>query len=403
MQTQKKTITQDKPATARIYGLQFVFLCLSSFLFFLSFNLIIPELPDYLSSMGGEEYIGLIIGLFTLTAGVSRPFSGKLADHWGRIPVMILGAVVCCICGVLYPFLVSVSGFLLLRLMHGFSTGFKPTGTSAYVADLVPANRRGEAMGILGFCGNIGMASGPALGSWVATEFSLDSMFYISAAAAILSVIVLAGMKETLPNPKPFQWKMLSVNSKEVIEPRVWLPSVILMLSIFPLGIVLTLIPDFSKHIGLENKGIFYTYYTLASLMVRILAGKTSDRYGRVPVIIVALLVLVIAMVFLGMAETKTGLLTGAVLFGLGVGMNNPTIIAWTIDLSHEQHRGKAISTMYIALETGIGVGAVFSGWLYGGAVEMLKYSFWSGAITSFLALLLLTVQAGKKYRKQKE
>ena len=78
-----------------IYTLAFWLLCLSNFLFCASFSMIIPELPDYLASLGGREYIGYIIALFTLTAGLSRPFSGKLTDHIGRIPVMAFGSIVC--------------------------------------------------------------------------------------------------------------------------------------------------------------------------------------------------------------------------------------------------------------------------------------------------------------------
>ncbi|HRG07092.1 MAG TPA: MFS transporter, partial [Cyclobacteriaceae bacterium] len=69
--------------------------------------MIIPELPEYLSNLGGGEYKGLIIALFTITAMLSRPFSGKLADSIGRVPVMIFGAVVCLICSSLYPLVTS--------------------------------------------------------------------------------------------------------------------------------------------------------------------------------------------------------------------------------------------------------------------------------------------------------
>lgn len=100
--------------------------------------MMIPELPNYLTQLGGAEYKGFIISLFTLTAGFSRPFSGKLADTIGRIPVMVIGASVCFVIGFVYPMITTVAGFFLLRLFHGFSTGFKPTGTSAYVADVVP-------------------------------------------------------------------------------------------------------------------------------------------------------------------------------------------------------------------------------------------------------------------------
>ena len=77
---------------------QFFLLCLSTALFSASFNMIIPELPDYLTSLGGAEYKGLIIGLFTLTAGLARPLSGKLTDTVGRVPVMIIGTIVCVVC-----------------------------------------------------------------------------------------------------------------------------------------------------------------------------------------------------------------------------------------------------------------------------------------------------------------
>ena len=118
--------------------------------------MMIPELPEYLTSLGGADYKGYIIALFTLSAALSRPFSGKLADTIGRIPVMVFGASVCFILGFLYPAVGTVWAFLLLRFFHGFSTGFKPTGTSAYVADVVPENRRGEAMGLLGVFGSLG-------------------------------------------------------------------------------------------------------------------------------------------------------------------------------------------------------------------------------------------------------
>ncbi|MEL6720825.1 MAG: MFS transporter, partial [Bacteroidota bacterium] len=163
-------------ATPQLYTRPFLTLCVSYTLFSASFNMIIPELPAYLTSLGGEDYKGLIISLFTLTAGISRPFSGKLADTIGRIPVIFIGILVCVVCSLLYPILTSVAGFLILRIVHGFSTGFSPTATVAYVADRVPSHRRGEAMGIIGVCMNMGASISPPIGSWLVLEFSLEAL-----------------------------------------------------------------------------------------------------------------------------------------------------------------------------------------------------------------------------------
>ena len=80
-------------SSSKIYTSQFWFVCLSALFFFASFSMIIPELNDYLSSLGGAEYKEFVISLFTLTALISRPISGKLADLIGRVPIMMFGSV----------------------------------------------------------------------------------------------------------------------------------------------------------------------------------------------------------------------------------------------------------------------------------------------------------------------
>lgn len=372
------------------YTLQFGLLCLSSFLFFSSFNMIIPELPAYLDRLGGGDYKGLIIALFTLTAGISRPFSGKLADTVGRIPVMIFGAAVCFFCGFLYPLANSIILFLTLRFFHGFSTGFKPTGTSAYVADVVSPYRRGEAMGFLGLCSSLGMASGPALGSAIANVTSLDMMFYTSSVVAIASIAILIGMKETLPKRQPFRLSLLKLSRHEIFEPRVIQPCIVLLFTTFSFGAVLTITPDLSDQLGIKNRGLFFTYFTVASVAVRFLAGKASDKFGRVTVLKVSALLLTIGMVLLSVVDNVSLFGIAAIIFGLSTGMNTPTIFAWTIDLSHENHRGRGMATMYIALETGIGIGALVSGWIYDNDPQRFFYVFSLSAALAAVAVIYL-------------
>lgn len=352
--------------------------------------MIIPELPSYLTDLGGEEYKGLIIGLFTLSAALSRPYSGKLADSIGRIPVMMIGALVCFVVGLMYPLLTFVSGFLFLRFAHGFSTGFTPTGSSAYVADIVPFNKRGEAMGIQSLFGSMGMAAGPAIGGLIATYWPINTLFYCAAFTAIFSILILTRLKETLPKKTPLSWSLLRLNRHEIIEKRVLVPSAILFLAAFSFGVVLTIVPDYSAFLGIKNKGLFFAVFTLSSLGIRLLAGKTSDRYGRVPVMRVANLLLAFAMVTIAMADSKLLLLWSGVLFGAAVGMYSPTASAWVVDLSLDQFRGRAIATMYIFLEAGIGVGAVVSGWIYQNQTANFPIVFLTSAGVAAFAFILL-------------
>jgi MFS family permease len=380
------------------FTLDFFLLCLSSFLFFSSFNMIIPELPSYLTSLGGESYKGWIIALFTLSAGLSRPFSGKLADKIGRIPVMIFGAAVCFVVGLSYPLLQFVSGFLFLRFAHGFSAGFTPTGTSAYVADTVPFAQRGEALGIQSLFGSLGMAAGPALGGWIASIWPIEVLFYSAAFTAIFSILILFRLKETLREKEPLRWQLFKLDKNEILEKRVLLPSTILFLSVFSFGVVLTLVPDLSSHLGIQNKGLFFAVFTLSSLGIRLIAGRTSDRIGRVRVMRVASAVMVLAMIAVAFASSKVMLLGAAVLFGAAVGMYSPTTTAWVVDRSLDQFRGRALATMYIFLELGIGLGALVSGWLYGNESANFQIAFlFSAGVASLGLVILLFIKSDGK------
>lgn len=380
------------PQKHPIYNLQFGLVCLSSLLFSASFNMLIPELPSYLSSMGGAEYKGLIIALFTLTAGISRPFSGKLTDTLGRVPVMAIGSIVCFVCGFLYPVLGTVAGFLFLRLIHGFSTGFKPTATAAYVADIVPRERWGEALGIHGLCFSTGMAIGPAIGSTVTLYYSIDILFYVSSLFALLSIVILMNMKETLAVKQRFTLSVFKLSRRDIFAMEVLPAAVVTFLSYLPYGIILTLIPDFSAHLGIQNKGLFFMVFTLASLLIRFIAGKASDKYGRVAVIKIGLIIMAFALGLTAYAHTGFGLMLAAGAIGIATGVLSPAVNAWTIDLSFPEHRGKAMATMYIALEAGIGLGALLAGWYYQDVIARIPHILYvsSGVVLLALGYMLL-------------
>src|SRR6185369_2344043 len=354
----------------RIYSSQFWLLCVSALLFFASFNMIIPELPEFLTKLGGGEYKGLIIWLFTLTAMISRPFSGKLADRLGRKPVIIFGGVVCLICSLFYPWLSTLLGFFILRFFHGFSTGFSPTGVSAYVSDVIPADRRGEAMGFIGTAGAIGMASGPAIGGAVANQFGLDWMFYLSSFFAFIAIVITLGLKETLKERHEVSLALFKIRKEDLFEPLVIAPCLVMVLATFAYGAVYTLLPDFGQHVGIKNKGLLFACLTVASLLVRLIAGKASDIYGRVPVLKVTVALIVIAMIVIGMAETSLVLMIGVSLYGLAQGSTSPTLLAWATDLSSDEHRGRGIASLYISMEMGIGLGALISGLVYANSHE---------------------------------
>lgn len=363
--------------------------------------MLIPELPGYITSLGGPEYKGLIISLFTITAMISRPFSGKLSDSIGRVPVMMVGSLVCFVCSLLYPLLTTVTGFLFLRLFHGFSTGFKPTGQAAYLSDVIPADRKGEAMGLLGTAGSLGMAGGPAVGGFITNQLGLNTMFYCSAAFALLSAVIIGGIKETLPVKQPFSLSVLKVNRRDLFDRRVITPCIVMVLLVYSYGSVFTLIPDFGEFVGIRNNGLLFTYMTLASLMVRLLGGRASDMWGRKPVLQICAILILISMTIIGFAESQMQLILGISCYGLAQGASSPTLLAWATDLSDPKAKGRGVASLYIFMEFGIGIGAFASGLIYGNDPSRFVASFLICAMFAGIAVIYLFMWAkpGKQIR----
>jgi len=352
--------------------------------------MIIPELPNFLTSLGGFYQKGLIISLFTISALISRPFSGKIADKIGRVPVIISGSVFCFVCSMLYPIMTTVFGFLLLRFFHGFSTGFTPTGQTAYISDIIPHDRRGEAMGFLGTAGTLGMAGGPAIGGLISETYSTQAMFYCSSACALISIFIMLGIKETMTEKYSLGIKIFKIRKQDLFEPKVLVPCVIMALCSFAFGNFLTIIPDWTESLEIKNKGLLFTYFTVSSLLIRLLAGRASDLYGRANVLKISTLMMAFSMFWMSFSISKDFFIIGVFLYGLAHGATSPTLLAWASELSPTEHKGRGIASLYMFMEFGIGAGAVISGFIYQNQIPRIWLTFFvcgSLCVSAFIFL----------------
>jgi MFS family permease len=159
-------------------------------------------------------------------------------------------------------------------------------------------------------------------------------------------VVILYNITETLQERQPFSFKLLQIAPKEWFEITAIKPAFIMLLFAFGYGSLLTLVPDLSVYLGLKSKGVFYACFTLTALLVRFVAGKSSDKHGRIAVLFVTALNTMVCMILLSFVHNTTAFLLTGCLFGLSHGMYGPTIAAWTVDLCSPENRGKAVASM---------------------------------------------------------
>jgi MFS family permease len=352
--------------------------------------MVLPDLPVMLESIGGKEFKWLIIPSFAVIALLTRPFSGKLSDTVGRVFVMILGAAITMIACGLYIFIPIISLFFINRAFHGFCAGFTPTGFTAYADDIVPLQKRGEAMGIIGICNNIGNAIGWVIGSKCTEAFGLNTMFVMASLLGLIALLLFTTLPETVSQKQKFSFKLLKLNKNELFEWRVLLPGWVLLLTVFTSGAILALIADFTAFVGISNKGLFMAIYIFSSLFIRFMAGRWSDQYGRKLIALIGSIALFASMLTLAYATDIVLYTISAVLFGVGFGLVSPSLFAWAVDLSLPGLKGKAVGTLFIFLEIGIILGSSIAGLIYNSDSDNFFMAFVVSAIVTFIPVILL-------------
>ncbi|MBL4862715.1 MAG: MFS transporter [Crocinitomicaceae bacterium] len=355
----------------------------------ISFNIILPEMNQFITNLGGINQKGLIITLFTISAAISRPFSGKLSDTIGRKKVMIFGMIVGVLVTLLYP-LSGLVTFLSLRFLHGFSAGFLPTGATALVTDILPPENRGVGMGVWGTFISAGIGVGQIIASWITLNWGLDVLFMVAASFGVISGIMVTLLKETLPNPQPFKWTLLKIKWNDVVEPSVIPAAIVMFCSAISTGLVFVVTPDICGFLGINNKGWFFGFYVISTVLIRLFVSGLSDKIGRRKTLIIGLSFMVISMSMIAFSATIEFFTISSIVFGISTGISSPTLFAWMADLSHEDRRGIGAGTLFIALEVGIMLGALSTLVTYNNAPDSILRVFIFGVSFSVLAIIYL-------------
>nr|WP_213534714.1 multidrug efflux MFS transporter [Lactococcus nasutitermitis] len=160
-----------------------------------SFSLVMPFMPLYIEDLGIKSvsqatfYAGLALSLTALASGLVAPLWGRLADTYGRKPMMVrAGAIMTLTMGGL-AFVPNVYFLLLLRILNGLFSGFIPNAT-ALIASQVPKGKSGYALGTLSTGMIAGSLVGPSLGGLIAEIFGMRNVFLITGSVLLVATLL---------------------------------------------------------------------------------------------------------------------------------------------------------------------------------------------------------------------
>jgi MFS family permease len=300
--------------------------------------------------------VGIVIGLASIAAVATRILSARAIDRRGRRPFALGGLALFATATALLPLAASLASLLALRAVQGIGWGFATTAIASLVADLAPAGRRGEAIGIWGMAPTVAMALGPAAGGGLTRIGGAPAAFF---GTALLFVVALGLM---LPVAEPPRGETTSRKTRFPLGAV--LPCGVLFLSSLSYGAIIAFVPV-ELGSGPGRTGAYFGVYAVSILVVRPFAGRLSDRHGRRAVVVPGLLVGAAGVALTGLARGPLSLGVAAALYGIGIsGLSFPALTAWTVDRSGEA-RGAAMAAFYGSYDLAIALGAFAFGPVY--------------------------------------
>jgi len=369
----------------------FARIMLTNFFFFAALNGFVL-LPLYIQRLGGDEAdIGLVQGLYSAAGIVCQPVVGALVDYLGRRFFMRLGAGLLVVSCALFVVSSPLPLLGALRALQGvaFSTFF--VANYIHVVEMVPAERRGWALGIFGLSGLVSTSLAPLVGELMIRRFGFPWFFAAATVVAAGAASVVWRVQDVRPaalGARPG----LHVIREGLLQLR----HMHMLLAFFfglGTGTIFTFLPTFGEFLGVTSVGLFYTAYAGAAMLVRVAGGTLIDVRGRRAVIIPSMFVqtcatcmlALVALLFrpaLGLPVLPFLFLAGF-LAGGAHGFLYPAMSALLMDVTPERRRGSAVGIFSSVFLVGNSIGAI----VFGYVAQGLGYPVMWGALTLLLAV----------------
>jgi MFS family permease len=135
-------------------------------------TIVSTAMPQIVAQLGDLHLYSWVFASFLLTQTAMTVVFGKLADLYGRKPVMLAGIAIFLLGSVLAGFAWSMPAMIVFRLIQGVGAGAIQPVTLTIVADLYPARERGKVQGYLASVWAISAVVGPMVGGFIIHNMS---------------------------------------------------------------------------------------------------------------------------------------------------------------------------------------------------------------------------------------
>jgi len=354
----------------------------------IGFGIVVPILGQYAERFGASGFtVGLLFAVYSLAQLVGAPLLGRLSDHIGRKPVIVIALLGTAV----GSFITGAAGALWVlfagRIIDGASGGSLSVAQAA-VADIAPPEQRPRLLGLLGAAFGVGFVLGPAIGGLAALG-GPHVPFYVAGVLATLNAIAaLVRLPETR-------------HAAERIHAGVHVPRSKVLRRLALIGFLTTLSfaafeATFSlfgkRRFDLTESGTSVLFLFIGLVLVVMQAGvyhRLVRRRDVARVYLGGVLSLAAGLAFVAGATTWPVLIVALVLLGIGQGVANPAVTTLVAAHAPPERRGESLGFQQSAYAVARIVGPPAAGALFDRAVWS---PYVAGALGCLVAAVLLLI-----------
>lgn len=340
---------------------------------------------------------GLLVSSYSLAAGVSALIASAIADRFDR-----RHALIAAYCGLLVATLgcalaSSYELLLVARIVAGFFGGIISAIVMAIVGDIIPLQRRGQAMGIIMMSFSLAAVAGVPLGLYIANHFSWQTpfTFLVLACLAVLAacILLVPNVRGHLNQPRT---NMLQSYRELFSVANHWWGFITSGLIMFAGFMIIPYIaPTVVANVGLSEHSLPYIYLVggAVTLISRPWIGRLTDSYKPASVLMYVTLASFVPIILVTQT-LKTGLplqLFFAALFFIFISGRFIPCASLVTASCEPRYRGRVMAFNSAVQNFGSGLAALVAGWIMVKAPsgEILHFD-WVGYIACAVSVVAI-------------
>ncbi len=391
------TLAESASATpTRLLTSEFWALTGVACLYFGGFGVLNALMPIFVvDNIDDSEVIaGSIMGVMALSALLSRPFYGRIADRHGARRILVIGALVSVVSmAVLIVLPPSIPAAVGSRLILGLGGAAMFTGLTMRSLELAPPKRQSQAASYILVSVHAGLGLGPILGVRIQRGFGYNEAWGTVGLLMLLSAALCMALT---PNPSS-----VDVRPGPLVHRNALLPGLVTLFGVFAFNGFITFASLYGREVGIADVAVIFTVLSGSMVAIRLVGGRIPDLIGPIAAGSAALGITIIAALVVAFWTEPIGVYVGAVLLAAGLSLQSPSFIPLAVAGVPDNERGAAMATFTGFYDIANALVGPMLGMIVAGISYRAAFTFSAG--TALVALVLLNTLVAPRWRASNE